>query len=162
MLYVGEKVSGRVERKRNAAVWTAWYGRTGFFCRYHMETILSFLKAAIDENTSLDRIVDVFEEMCNIPIEEDLILFETGTFSFTGKPLFYFSLVRQFPNGREEYFQIHVDVLYKPTFENSKFEEIVWNDCLNENIFDYIRKSSTFDYARKQENVKIEIFMDET
>ena len=117
------------------------------FKRTSKESLLGYLKNSISDNSSLEHIVSVFEEMCNMPLKEDMILFETGTFSFTGKPLFYFSLVRQFPNGREEYFQIHVDVLYKPTFENSKFEEIVWNDCLNENIFDYIRKSSTFDFV---------------
>ena len=52
--------------------------------------------------------------MCNIPTEEDIILFETETYSFTGKPMFYFSLVRQFPDDEEEYYQIHVDVLYSP------------------------------------------------
>ena len=45
-----------------------------------------------------DSIVSVFEEMCNMPLKEDMILFETGTYSFTGKPMFNFSLVRQFPN----------------------------------------------------------------
>ena len=44
----------------------------------------------------------MFEEMCNMPLKEDMILFETGTYSFTGKPMFNFSLVRQFPNDEED------------------------------------------------------------
>ena len=40
--------------------------------------------------------------MCNMPLKEDMILFETGTYSFTGKPMFNFSLVRQFPNDEED------------------------------------------------------------
>lgn len=65
----------------------------------------------------------MFEEMCNMPLKEDMILFETGTYSFTGKPMFNFSLVRQFPNDEEEYYQIHVDVLYIPTEENKEIEK---------------------------------------
>ena len=42
------------------------------------------------------------EEMCSIPIKEDMILFETGTYSFSGEPMFNISLVRQFPNDEEE------------------------------------------------------------
>ena len=37
--------------------------------------------------------------------DNDMILFETGTFSFTGENLFYFSLVRQFPNDEDEYYR---------------------------------------------------------
>ena len=69
----------------------------------------------------LPDIVKAFEEMCEEQIDNDMILFETGTFSFTGEPLFYFSLVRQFPNDDDEYYQIHVDVLFKPNITNHEF-----------------------------------------
>ena len=72
------------------------------------------MKNRISDKSGLEDIVNVFEQMCNIPTEEDIILFETETYSFTGKPMFYFSLVRQFPDDEEEYYQIHVDVLYSP------------------------------------------------
>lgn len=32
---------------------------------------------------------------------------------FTGDTLFYFSMVRQFPNDDEEYFPIHADIRYQ-------------------------------------------------
>ena len=63
-----------------------------------------------------------------------MILFETGTYSFTGKPMFNFSLVRQFPNDEEEYYQIHVDVLYIPTEENKDFQRTIWNEDIEEDI----------------------------
>ena len=59
------------------------------------------LKEVINEGTSVQDIVRRFEEMCHEPIDNDMILFESGTFSFTGKELYYFSLVRQFPNEDE-------------------------------------------------------------
>ncbi len=101
-----------------------------------MENLLIFLKKRISEQMQLTDIVHVFEKMCSIPLANDMILFETGTFSFTGEPLFYFSLVRQFPNDDEEFYQIHVDVLYKSTRENKMFNETTWSESLNKNIFD--------------------------
>lgn len=83
----------------------------GLFDRFKKtskESLLGYLKNSISDNSSLEHIVSVFEEMCNMPLKEDMILFETGTYSFTGKPMFNFSLVRQFPNDEEEYYQIQV------------------------------------------------------
>ena len=85
----------------------------GLFDRFKKNTkegLLEHLQNRISDKSSLENIVDVFEEMCNIPIKEDMILFETGTYSFTGEPMFNFSLVRQFPNDEEEYYQIHLNV----------------------------------------------------
>ena len=78
------------------------------FKRTSKESLLGYLQNSISDNSSLEHIVSMFEEMCNMPLKEDMILFETGTYSFTGKPMFNFSLVRQFPNDEEEYYQIHV------------------------------------------------------
>ncbi len=127
------------------------------------ESFIKFLKDKIIDKMSPEEIVTVFEQMCSIPLEEDMILFETGTFStFAPEPVFEISLVRQFPNDDEEYYQIHVDILYKPTDENKIFSEATWNEDLSENIFDYIRKSAAFAYAKNQEYIKAEIYSDET
>ncbi len=127
-----------------------------------MDRFIKFLKDKITDKMPLEDILNIFQQMCNIPIEEDTILFETGTFSFTGQPLFQISLVRQFPNNDDEYYQIHVDISYNANNENKMFEEAVWNDCLNENIFDYIRKSEAFIYAKDKEYIDVEIYLDET
>ena len=99
------------------------------------ESLLKYLQKKISDKSSLEDIVNVFEEMCKKPIEEDMILLETGTYSFTGEPMFYFSLVRQFPNCEEEYYQIHVDVLYVPEEGNKNFQQGTWNEEIEENIF---------------------------
>lgn len=135
---------------------------SGIFGGNETNNLLEYLRSRITDKMSLEDIVDVFEQMCTIPMDDDMILFETGTFSFAGEPLFHFSLVRQFPNDEEEYYQIHVEVLYKPTSKNSVFQEATWNEDLRESIFDYIRKSQAFDYAKHDEYMKINIFMDET
>ena len=124
---------------------------------------LDMLKREITEKMSLPEIVDAFERMCRIPIADDMILFETGTFSFTGEPRFYFCLVRQFPiEDDDEFYQIHVVILFQPDSENCKFSGTVWNEDIAENIFDFIRKSDAFAYAKSHPYSKIEIYMDET
>ena len=137
----------------------------GLFDRFKKttkESLLKYLQNKISDKSSLENIVDVFEEMCNIPVKEDMILFETGTYSFTGEPMFYFSLVRQFPNDEEEYYQIHVDVLYVSTAENKNFEQNIWNEDIEENIFSYIKKTSEFSFCKNKEFSKVEIYLDET
>ncbi len=119
------------------------------------------MKNTIIDKMSLENIVDTFEQMCKIPIKEDLILFEAGTYNFTGKPMFYFSLVRQ-SSKSDEYYQLHVDVLYNPASENESYNESRWSDDSEESIFDYIRKSQVFDYAKNSDYEKVEIFLEET
>ena len=124
---------------------------------------LDMLKREITEKMSLPEIVDAFERMCSVPIADDMILFETGTFSFTGEPRFYFCLVRQFPiEDDDEYYQIHVEILFLPDSENCKLSGTVWNEDNAENIFYFIRKSDAFAYAKSQPYCEIEIYMDET
>ena len=53
-----------------------------------MDSLLKFLKDKIVDKMPLEEIVDVFEQMCSIPLEDDMILFETGTFS-TFEPVSY-------------------------------------------------------------------------
>lgn len=127
--------------------------------------ILEFLKKEIVGKQSLDDLISVFEEMCEIPIEEELekmILFETGTYSFTGKPMFNFSLVRQYPNEEEEYYQLHLDIMFEPTSDNSSYEQATWSFEIEDNIFDYIRKSKEYMCLKNIPIAKIEVYMDET
>lgn len=127
-----------------------------------MNNMVNYLQEAINDKTSVNDIVNVFEQ-ASLPMnEEDMVLFETGTYAFTGDELFYFSLVKQVPNNDDEYYQIHVDILYKPNRKNRRFKKSVWDDELDESIFDYIRKSKAYKYAQNDDYIKVEIYMDET
>lgn len=69
-----------------------------------MDSLIKFLKNKITDKIPLEEIVDVFEQMCSIPLEEDMILFETGTFiTSASEPVFEISLVRQFPMVRKNF-----------------------------------------------------------
>ena len=72
-----------------------------------MENLIKFLEEKITDKMPVEGIVDVFEQMCSTPLEEDMVLFETGIFTaFSKEPFFQISLVRQFSNDDEEFYQI--------------------------------------------------------
>lgn len=119
------------------------------------------LKNAIIDGMNIDEIISTFEKWYQ-PIDEvDSLLFETGTFDFAGEKLFYFSLAKQFPNDEEEYFQVHIDILYEPDSENKKLSNTFWDETGDE-IINYIKNSKEYKYAQNHKYTKIEIYADET
>lgn len=130
-----------------------------------MDNAFAFLKQILDGELSFGQIVDAFETMTKMPIssDDDILLYETGTFPFTGKPLFYFSLVRQcsIPDD-DEYIQLHVDIMFEPDQYNAHFSESIWSDDIEEGFFDYIRNSPAFIYSQNAAIAKVDVFMDET
>jgi hypothetical protein len=128
-----------------------------------MNHLVQSLKEKITDQMSLEDMVNVFEEMCDTPFDEEMILFEMGTFTrLSNDPLFQISLVRQAPNDDEEFYQVHLDIFYKPTSENAEFRESIWDEDPDENIFDYIRNSEVFADAKDKEYLKVKIYLDET
>ena len=128
-----------------------------------MKQSLKFLKERITDRMSLEDMVSIFEDLCREPIEDEMVLFETGTFTaISDKPLFQLSLVRQAPNEDEEFYQIHLDIFYEANRENQIFSESTWDEDLEENIFDYIRASEVFAYAKEQEYQAVKIYLEET
>ena len=128
-----------------------------------MKQSLKFLKERITDRMSLEDMVAIFEDLCRDPIDDEMILFEVGTFtSISDKPLFQFSLVRQVPNEDEEFYQVHLDIFYQACRENEIFHESTWDEDLEENIFDYIRNSEVFAYAKNQEYLAVKIYLEET
>ena len=128
-----------------------------------MKQSLEFLKDRITDKMPLEDMVEIFEDLCSVPIEDEMILFETGAYSaISNKPLFQLSLVRQAPNEDEEFYQVHLDIFYEANRENQIFSESTWDEDLEENIFDYIRASEVFAYAKEQEYQEVMIYLEET
>ena len=125
-------------------------------------SFLNFLKDNISIDNTVDEIINVFEEMCKSPVEEDLLLLEYGVYDFTGEELFYFDLVRQYPDGEGEYYQLRVSLMFSPDEVNRDLEDTLWSDDTNENFFDYIRKSLGYDYAKNYIIKSIDIRIDQT
>ena len=128
-----------------------------------MRQSLEFLRERITDRMSLEDMVAIFEDLCREPIDDEMILFEVGTFtSISDKPLFQFSLVRQVPDEDEEFYQVHLDIFYEASQDNQIFSESTWDEDLEENIFDYIRASEMFAYAKEQEYQAVKIYLEET
>ena len=124
--------------------------------------LLEYLKSNISINNSLDEIINVFEEMCKTPIEEDLLLSEYGVYDFTGEDLFYYDLVRQYPDGEDEYFQLRLSIMFSADEENRFLQDTLWSDDSDEKFFDYIKKSDGYAYAKEHEFKSIDIRIDQT
>ena len=57
-----------------------------------MKQSLEYLRERITDKRPLEDMVAIFEDLCSVPIEDEMILFETGTFTtISGKPLFQLS-----------------------------------------------------------------------
>ena len=127
------------------------------------DTKVEFLREKITDKMPLEDMVAIFEDLCREPIDDEMILFETGTFtSISDKPLFQLSLVRQAPNEDEEFYQVHLDIFYEASQDNQIFGESIWDEDLEENIFDYIRNSEVFVYAKEQEYLAVKMYLEET
>jgi len=124
--------------------------------------LLDFLHAHILPGHTLDEIMDVFEEMCLLPVKDDLLLCEYGVFDVTGEELFYFDLVRQYPDGAGEYHQIRVRMIFAPDQENKQLQGVLWSDDTEENFFDYIRTSPGYSYVKSRQIKSVEIGREQT
>ena len=128
-----------------------------------MKQSLEFLRERITDKMPLEDMVAIFEDLCREPIDDEMILFESGTFtSISDNPLFQLSLVRQAPNEDEEFYQVHLDIFYEASQDNQIFIESTWDEDLEENIFDYIRASEVFAYAKEQEYLAVKMYLEET
>lgn len=86
-------------------------------------SLLEYLQNNISINDTVDEIIDVFQKMCKTSIEEDLLLHEYGVYDFTGEGFFYYDLIRQYPDGEGEYYQLCVSLMFAPDKENQYLED---------------------------------------
>lgn len=124
--------------------------------------LLDFLKSNISPKNTIDEIINIFEEMCKTPIKEDLLLNEYGVCDFTGEDLFFYDLVRQYSDGKDEYYQLRVSIMFALDEDNRYLEATLWSDDGDEDFFDYIRNSEGYSYAKDHKPVSIDIRIDQT
>lgn len=109
------------------------------------------LREKIPDTATLSEILTYFEEMCRIPVEnveneDDLLLYETGVFGFSGSDEIHFSLTRQFPDGEGGSVEILLDIGFPDVKGRLQLEDELCSDELDEreNVFDYIRRSAAY------------------
>lgn len=126
------------------------------------EDSLAFLQAHIDDSASFGQIMDVFAELCAQPTAGEELLFEAGTYAFTGEPLFTVSLARQIPNGEDEFFQIRAELSFRPDADNAGIEDVIWIDPTDADAFSAVRQSAAFAYADSHTAQSVDVRIDET
>lgn len=130
--------------------------------RQIVDDSLAFLKTRIGASASFSEIADAFAELCAEPTADEEILFEAGTYSFTGKPMFTVSLARQIPDGVDEFYQIRAELSFLPDVENADIEELKWLDPTDEDALAAVRQSAAFAYAETHTAVSVDLRIDET
>ena len=122
----------------------------------------AFLDKATDTPMPLSQLVDTFEEMCHIPVEGgSTLLFETTTDDFTGISLFFFTLVREYPNPAGGVFHLHLDVIYEPNEANQHFSCSLSQQEIEGDFFDFVRHSPAYLSAQNEKILKGSVYLDE-
>jgi hypothetical protein len=122
------------------------------------------LRESIHEGMTLDEMIDAFREMCHISVgEPDDVLFETGTYGFTGKKQFLFSLVRQFRVWNDgEYVQLHLEVSYVPSFQTALLYRVKWGNPTDDAFFHGVKKSIAYRAVRKKPVARVDVRIERT
>ena len=122
------------------------------------------LQDSVQEGMTLNKLIDAFAAMCKLPVgEPDDLLFETGTFDFTGKKLFYFSLVRQFQyRNDDEYVQLHLDIRYTPSPATARLKCTKWGSLTEGDFFGMVRSSDACCALKDKPITEIEVYIEET
>ena len=122
------------------------------------------LRDSVKEGMTLDELIDAFAAMCKLPVgEPDDLLFETGTYNFTGKKLFYFSLVRQFQyKSGDEYIQLRLDVCYAPSPATARICDTEWGSLTEDDFFGMVRSSKAYQKVKDAPMAEVEVRIEET
>lgn len=122
------------------------------------------LRDTVRDGMTLDDLIDTFENMCDLDVgEPDMLLFQTGTFDFTGEKLYHFDLVRQFDFlGGDELVQLHLTVLYEPSSKLSLLRKIHWGAPEDGRFFATVRGSAAYRAVKSLPIVRVEIDVHET
>lgn len=116
---------------------------------------------------------ETFKAMCDVKFEceEDELLFETGVYDFSGKDMFFLSVVRQFTiieeDGEYDYVeQLHMDFAYEPEKELKELVKTIWTyeyDGDFGRFFEEVEKCQAFCVPRDGYlPVEFELYFDET
>ncbi|MHB1484116.1 MAG: hypothetical protein ACYCYI_05585 [Saccharofermentanales bacterium] len=111
----------------------------------------------------------VFKQFSNVKfnVADDALLFQCGTYNFTGKDIFYWELIRQFSfekNGEYDHMeQLHIEFLFDPAEDLAAFQDTVWTydfESLKE-FYENVEEHDSFNYPwKKYEPRGIKIFQE--
>lgn len=71
-------------------------------------------------------------------------------------------IIRIVSNGDNEYYQVHLDVLYQPDEVNQNYMDTVWEDCIGQEFFSYLREQEVYQVMSQKTIYRYNIYLDET
>ena len=133
------------------------------------------LKKVVAERLSgkpiaLDVCIEAFEKFATEQFDcaDDRMLWETGTYNFTGEDMHECSMVRQFvietDNEYDHMEQLHMTVYYAPCAELNAINEEMWSTEYNstDDFFKEVKRSDSYIIPlTKHTPAKINIFFEE-
>lgn len=127
---------------------------------------LQFMKSKVTKEMPLSELVDVFEAMCQLPLQNEndiMLLYETGA---ENEEEYLIHLVRQANAPDEEHYQITMDATFPLDEVAGKKESTewshVWNYEINDNFFNYIRNSIQYRLLKDKKPVMVEMSVNRT
>ena len=116
---------------------------------------------------TLEEMINVFEEMSKLPIktDDDTLLLDTCYYdpTFSGKIVHIFSLVRQVPDSKGEYYQLRLEITLETQETEISFPNPIWSDEIGgQDFFAVVRNSLPYQQAIKQKIIKAEVHLDRT
>lgn len=123
------------------------------------------LEKMIMPDMTLDGAVDAFFDVIAEakPNEEEMLLYEVGCYSFDDKNVkCHFCLVRQTPMRGDEYYQMHMDIIFEAGDNERGLSECKWHEVGDEDLREYVIQSDAYNTLKNQKIHRIEVWVDET
>lgn len=112
------------------------------FPDYEEMEIYKQLRSAVTDESSLEEMVNAFEQVCAIPVEttSEMFLYEIYSYESEGKNYLLCHIVRQVDEpDSDEYIQLCLDITYCPEEDLSEYDEATWFEADSAGFLDYIR-----------------------
>lgn len=121
------------------------------------------LAKRITSETTLDQAVNAFFEVVSQakPNEEAMLLFEVGYNSGENDSCSV-GLLRQTPTREDEYYQMHMELVFEGGELDASFEESEWREYGEDDLKEYILQSKAYKALMKKKPIRYEVWADET
>ena len=123
---------------------------------FALPEVPEYRRGDIEECENAAELVTAFMEMEEQKMDIDQLLFpETET-------VYCFSLVRQFPDVEDEFFQIHMDVKFNISDKNRDLSALLWSNQIEGDFFDEVFSSDVFKQLSTEEMQDVCVYIDAT
>ena len=131
----------------------------------NQKKLCKMLEKETKQVATLDQAIDAFFKVVASakPNDEEMLLYEVGCYAFDGsEESCLFSLVRQTPTRDDEFYQMHMEVVYEAGEEERQLNESEWHEEGDDDLRDYVHQSKAYNVLKNKRILKIEVWVDET